>query len=433
MGKNIGIICCLFFGLNLYAQDSEMSYKQVDSTSYALFLKQDWKALIEFGKASKKEGIDFYYLNVRMGIAYFKDGKMRVSIKYLEEAYKLNAFDVVVQDYLYWAYRYSGMYLESDMFYKKMDKELAATIANKLQLVSAIDVGVVATNNVDYDKMLTLSDEVNSSSFRSFPEKYQLYMLGLNHRFSRNTNFYHRVTVMPTSLVLQKNNNGVQSNSSFEGAETRYYADATFGLGKRWNLDAYLGFFFGDFDQVDITNENPIDQNLSSKYTDVIFGTSISKASYYLKHCLNISYGNLGEFKQFQTGYTLSLFPLGNNLLVPFGSIQYQKETSSISDETHLVYTGGISINTKKATFTAYLNTGEIHNFISNNGGVVYNQSAIGKNEYGAILQFYMNNATFKVGYSYMNMEDYYFTLEEVLTTYKFNQQNIIAGFTWNL
>lgn len=432
MGKNSGLIICLLLGLNLHAQDNLLSYKKVDSTSYALFMKQDWKSLIEFGKESKKEGIDFYYLNVRMGIAYYKEGKMLIAIKYLEAAYYLNAYDVVVQNYLYWAYRYGGMLLESDLFYEKMDKELAVSINNVLHIVSAVDVGVVATNNVNYDAMLAENQVGNSDTFRSFSEDYELFMLGLNHRFSRSTNFYHRVTVMPISLMLQQNINGNIKNSSFKGKETRYYADATFGLSKRWYLDTYLGLFFGDFDQIDITSNNPVDNNLKSKYTDVVFGASISRACYYLRQSINISYGNLGIFNQFQVGYTLSVYPLGNTLLVPFGSLQYQNETSSITDNTHLVYTGGVSINTKNVTITGYINTGEMHNFVSNNGSVIYNQSAMGLNEYGAILRFHINKATLKLGYSFMNMQDNYYTEEAVSSTYKFNQQNLIAGFTWN-
>ena len=431
MGKNIGLIFCLLAGLNLYAQDNTLSYKKIDSTTYAFFINENWRSLIDLGKESKKEGVDFYYLKVRMGIAYFKEGKMLSAIKYLEEAYRLNTFDLVVQDYLYWAYRSGGMLLESDLFYKKMDKELAATISNKLHFISALDVSVVATENVDYEAMLVENQVSNSETFRFFPKDYQLFMLGLNHRFSRSTNFYHRLTIMPTSLVIQQNSNGTIKNSSFEGTETRYYADATFGLGKRFYLDAYLGLFFGNFDEIDFANENPVNSDINSKYTDVVFGASISRACFYFRQSVNISYGNLGEFDQFQAGYTLSLYPLGNLLLVPFGSFQYQNETSTLTNETHLVYTGGVSINTEKVSVIGYINSGEMHNFLSNNGSVIYNQSAMGLNEYGAILQFYINKATLKLGYSFMNMQDYYYTEDLVSSTYTFNQQNLIGGFTW--
>jgi len=433
MEKKIGLIFCFLFVLNSYAQKSSFSFKAVDSISYALFLKQDWKTLIELGKDAKSEGINFYYLKVRMGISYFKKGKMLIAMKYLEEAYELNQYDVVVQDYLYWTYRYTGMFLESDVFYKKMDEELKADLNHKLHIVSAIDVGVVATNNVDYDAMLSENNISSSYNSRVLPKNYQLYMLGLNHRFSNSTNFYHRITVMPVASVLQQNVNNAIVNSSFQGTETRYYADATFALQNKWYLDTYLGLFFGSFDEFDFTSITPVNANNKTKYTDVLFGASVSKLCYYFRNTANISYSNLGVFDQFQVGYTLSLYPFGNTLLVPFGSVQYQNESTDSLNESHLVYTGGLSINTKNVTLTAYVNSGEMHNFNSNNGAVIYNQSAIGLNEYGAILRLHLNKATVKVGYSFMNMEDYYFSEELTQTIYKFNQQNLIAGFTWNL
>jgi len=433
MEKNIGLIFCLLFVFNVNAQKGALTFKEVDSTSYALFLKQDWKTLINYGKNAKNKDVNFYYLKVRMGIAYFKEGKMLTAMKYLEEAYALNQYDVVVQDYLYWAYRYTGMFLESDVFYDKMDEELKADLNHKLRIVSAIDVGVVATNNVDYDAMLSESNISSSYNSRVYPKNYQLYMLGLNHRFSKSTNFYHRVTVMPVSSILQQNIDGSIKNSAFQGTETRYYADATFALGNKWYLDAYLGLFFGNFDELDVTIEPPVITKNKTKYTDVLFGASISKSYYFFRNSLNISYSNLGVFDQFQLGYTLSLYPLRNTLLVPFGSIQYQNESTSSLNESHLVYTGGLSINTKNVTLTAYVNSGEMHNFNSNNGSVIYNQSAMGLNEYGAILRLYLNKVTVKVGYSFMDLQDYYFSEELIPTTYKFNQQNLIAGFTWNL
>ena len=72
MGKQIILIIVLCFLTAAKAQKKSLSYKQVDRTTYAYYLKQDWKPLLEMGKKSRADGIDFYYLKVRMGIAYFK-------------------------------------------------------------------------------------------------------------------------------------------------------------------------------------------------------------------------------------------------------------------------------------------------------------------------------------------------------------------------
>lgn len=439
MVKKIGLIAAFFLATIVHGQEPPISYKSMDSITYALFLKQEWKDLLTQGKKSHKEGIDFYYLNVRMGIAYFKQGKMFLAVKMLEKAYLTDPYDTVVQDYLYWAYRYSGLVLEADVFYTKMAKELQDQIDLKLHFVSAIDLGVVASSNSDYDELLSGMDNNNTTDSRIFPENFQLYSLGLNHRFSHSTNFFHRLTLMPRNSVLQENVAGRPVNTEYQGNETRYYADVTFALGKRVYLDVYLNLIFGNFDELDDSIGNSQNGRFANSgntlnYNNVVFGATIARVCYYLKQSLNLSYANLNESNQFQAGYSISIFPLGNTLLVPFGSVQFQNESSDFVNENRMVYTGGLELNTKDFSLTGYINTGEIRNFASNNASIIYNQNATALNEYGLIFQLHLKKVGLKLGYSYMNMEDFYFSEDlDYTSSFNFNQQNIIGGITWKI
>ncbi|WP_298366675.1 hypothetical protein [uncultured Lutibacter sp.] len=433
MGKKIAIVMVLLLMINsLHSQQNKNSYKTIDSLTYDLFLKQEWKNLLKVGNDFKKNETDFYYLKIRMGIANFKLGKYLLAVKLLEEAYNLNNFNVVVQDYLYWAYRYSGLYLESDMFYKKMDATLQKQIGLDLKFISAVDVGVVATSNPDYDNLLlgnTASETINT---RNFIDNHQIITVGLNHRFSNNSNFYHRLTVMPRKLVYQENNSGATTNIFYEGTEIRYYADATFSLGKRWYLDAYAVLLFGEYDDLSsLSTENSINSNNKINYSDVVFGGAISKSSIYFRNSFNISYSNLNGANQLQTGYSISMYPLGNNLVVPFGSFQYLSESLDSNSENRFIYSGGVAVNKNKMSLTGFATIGEIKNYISSNGLVVYNQLAETESEFGAILQVYLNKFQLKLGYSLMNMKDYSISDIEIQNSFKYKQQNLILGVTW--
>lgn len=437
MGKQIRLILVLLMVTTLQAQENSLSFKQVDSTSYALYLKEDWKSLLEIGKKSRREGIDFYYLKVRMGIAYYKEGKMLSAIKLLEEAYSVNAYDAVVQEYLYWAYRYGGLILESHLFYEKMSKQVTDKIQLDLPFATALDLSVLATNNSDYDQLLLANDNVNNNETRYFPKNYQLFSLGLNHPFSKRVNFYHRLSIIPTSSVQQDNLLGEITNTSYKVNETRYYADMTVGLGNRWYLDTYFNVIFGKYDDLNLTSELSASESRNTTassslstvtYTDFVFGGSLTKASYYVRNIVNASVSNLNGFNQFQVGYTILLYPLGSTLLVPFGAIQFQSQDSN----SNKVYSGGLSVNIAHFSITGYGNIGELNNFVVNNGSIIYNQPATALNEYGLIMEFYTKNAILKIGYSFMEMEDYY-TQDQILIPekFQFNQQNIIGGITW--
>lgn len=105
--KIIGSILLMIISLSVYSQ--ELNYFYVDSLSYDLYLKGDWKELTKLGKKSMRKGIDFYYLKLRLGHAYFEQGKYLKAIPYFEDAYKINPDYEFTQKYLYYSYLYSGM------------------------------------------------------------------------------------------------------------------------------------------------------------------------------------------------------------------------------------------------------------------------------------------------------------------------------------
>ncbi len=439
MGKQIVCIVLLWFVSTANAQKSSLSIKYVDSTTYALYLRQDWKQIIALGKQSRTEDVDFYYLKVRMGIAYFKENKMLSAIKYLEEAYTINAYDTVVQEYLYWAYRYSGMVLESRLFYDKMAKDLKDEIKLDLPFVTDVNFNMLATSNLDFDDMLQSDITSENNDIRFIPKNYQLFSFGLSHPLSKSINLFHQFSVMPITSVQQENVDGVLQNATYKGNESRYYADVTFALGNRWYLDTYMNIIFGKYDNLNAetttgsvgNGPGGITSSSSSEitYTDVVFGGSLTKASYFIRNSVNMSVSNLNGINQFQAGYSMSLYPLGSTLLVPFGSIQYQNQ----DPDTNVVFTGGLSVTIDKIVMTGFGTVGEMNNFIANNGAIIYNQFATALNEYGGSFTYLGKNIVIKAGYTFMEMEANYFDDYFNLTskTFGFNQQNITAGIIW--
>ncbi len=437
MEKYFGLIIALFITTSIFAQETPLSFKKVDSETYDLFEKQDWTSLIELGIKSKSQGIDFYYLNVRMGIAYYKTEKMLYAIKYLEKAYKTNNYDTVVQEYLYWAYKFGGLPMEANLFHQSMTKELQDKIELNSSFINAIDFGLTAVSNSDYDKISSSNIE-NVNDIRDLSENFQLFTLGFNHWFSNRVNFYHRFTIMPRNSTIQKNVSGDIITKNYSGSEFRYYANSTFALGEKWYLDLYLNYISGNYDSYisssAINSGTLLSEGVKTNYNDFLFGTTISKSFYFFRNSLNISIANLNGKDQFQVGYNISIYPLGNTLLVPFAGIQYHTEKINSESQSNTVFSGGITVNTKDVSITGYLNSGKFSNFASNNGSIIYNQKATALNEYGAIFNIYLSKFTIKIGYSFMNMEDYHFNEGfENTTKYKFNQQNLIGGLIWEL
>jgi hypothetical protein len=426
MGKQILCIVLLWFVSTTNAQKTSLEIKEIDSITYALFLKEDWKPILKIGKQANAEGIDFYYLKVRMGIAYFKENKMFSVIQFLEEAYNLDTSNVVVQDYLYWAYRYSGLIMESRLFYRKMATSLQEITRLKEPLISSINFNVLATNNLDYDDMLVSDADSETIDVRFIRKSQQMFSIGMSHSLFKRINFYHQFTFISTNSVQQVNVSGVLENETYKGTESRYYADVTIALGNKWYFDAYANVISGKYD-----NLNPIDETSASeiKYNNLVFGGSITKASYFMRNSINVSVSDLNGLDQFQVGYSMSLYPLGSTMLVPFGSIQYKSQ----DDDSNMIYTAGVAVTIDKLLLTGFGSVGNMNNYTANNGLIIYNQPATGLNEFGGTIKYFSKNSILKVGYSFMKMEDNYYDeyLEVTSKKFEFNQQNIIAGITW--
>ena len=76
------IIITGFIALNLSGQ----SFVKIDSATYAQYLAGDWKTLVREGKAALDQDVDYYYLRMRMGIAYYELENYRAAIDQLNQS-----------------------------------------------------------------------------------------------------------------------------------------------------------------------------------------------------------------------------------------------------------------------------------------------------------------------------------------------------------
>jgi hypothetical protein len=76
--------------------------------TYRLYQEKKWDSVIVIGKQALHQDIDFYYLRVRMGIAYFEKTAYFPAATHLKKARQFNSEDPVIADYLYYAYLYTN-------------------------------------------------------------------------------------------------------------------------------------------------------------------------------------------------------------------------------------------------------------------------------------------------------------------------------------
>jgi hypothetical protein len=75
----------------------------VDSVTYQCFLNDDWNTLIQIGQQAVNQGIDFKYLEQRIGYAYYQKRNFYASMHHYEKALKYDPTDQGTLTYLYFS------------------------------------------------------------------------------------------------------------------------------------------------------------------------------------------------------------------------------------------------------------------------------------------------------------------------------------------
>jgi len=104
----------LLISVKSYGTDTR-SYAYYDSLTYDLYTHQQWKNLTIAGKDALSEGYDYYYLRIRIGVAYYELNNYRQSIYHLRKALQFNSADPVASEYLYYGLLKSGQNEEASL------------------------------------------------------------------------------------------------------------------------------------------------------------------------------------------------------------------------------------------------------------------------------------------------------------------------------
>ena len=113
MSKRIIIASLFMFYVFVAKAQEKLNYAEVDKQSYQLFLEEKWPELIRFSAEARKQGIDFFYLQVRTGIAWYNQGKYRNAAPWFLEAYANDKSFEWLQEYVYYSLVFSGRKLEA--------------------------------------------------------------------------------------------------------------------------------------------------------------------------------------------------------------------------------------------------------------------------------------------------------------------------------
>ena len=455
------VVFILSFAFKHMMLIAQQTYPYFDSLTYRLFNQNKWDSLIIYGQQAIDKGIDYYYLRMRMGIAYYSIKKYSKGIEHFLKAKEYNSNEIV-KKYIYYSYLYSGQNREAYYFTKQMNETTLKTL--NLTQPHFIDLIGITINCSKYKGWETIKTE---NTTPPYPNNYILekeitgpfnsYDINTSINLSKKWSWYQQFSYFKVNSYQQLYfDNTIKHENDFYLFEKHYYTAFN-----HWIKNKSLCFFTHLF----LLNANKFKYNyLNAEFAPLpfpptTFNYNINLINYRLFNYV-LGIGRKHYLSNSIFSYTLNFAKIINNNVITGGleysyrfnnQLFYEKITAlasaNISHKSLNAYIEqdlGIFFS-KKIELNIVFDVGKIQNITNFYGNIVYNTPytintkifpqiiiSINRNLFINAAYIYQNNSftnTF-VGFDGYDSQGFA-KFSNYYKKYKFNNQIISGGILW--
>lgn len=442
MPKRISILILLLVGLLNAQAQQKLNFSDVDAHSYELYLQGKWPELIEYSTHARQQGIDFFYLQVRTGIAWYNLGKYRNASTWFLKAYKNDQSFDWLQEYVYYSLVYSGQNSEALKYASRFSDAEKKRIGFKASGLTRIAYEAGYSLNSDFDQLKKRSFSVEANLGDNYGEAYLLknynfHSVDLSHRISPGFSLNHNITYIGMNRLALVDW-GTQSNSSIRINQFSYYINPVWIIGKKLNISPSLSLIFGSGEVYagSLNGNSAKTFNLSTiNYNDQVFSTSIWSNYKLFSPGLEVNAGKLNDTKFTQFSAWFTFYPLSNAKLYLTPVVYFRSTSGASFIRNSAGLSGGIQIGMFHL-FGQYL-FGDMENFVESNGYVISNFAGMSKRKIMGSLYFPIyKKYQFVIRYIGHSMVEKYQVYSDGTKSnsleYNYLKNTITGGISWN-
>lgn len=438
----------LFFGL-FYAHIAQsQTLQEIDNQTYEQYLNADWKNLIKNGETARQSNIDFFYLRLRLGIAYFSLKNYDKAVSHLEKAVLYDDFNSNAKTYLYYALLYSNRNLEAYAVAKKMPQNLRKELKINFKPIDKISI----YGNVAFNTAARITNIKGDANIYAEDERYlglQSTSIGLTHLLSiGKTNF--SLTHAYNGFLIPKEKHFQHTNGdtifSFQQQQHGYYAQLSAQLPKHWQIGFMLNFaqlkspnYTANFDNQNFTYSY-VNENKTSNFSTLGISALYRRKNFGLMPFMFFS--NMTGQQVAQIGVEGLFFPFGN-LNFYTSTVVSAKANTPLSNGAKLDWVGSQKIGGKIGRglwLEAEGTFGNLQNWVSPDGFNVYNVADKIWAKYGGRIIFAPPSVprfqTY-IKFDVLKRENQYFKYLDINNTELINYQNsnnlLTIGLQWKM
>lgn len=438
MSKRIGITTvALFFFASLWAQQT-WNYPEVEKKSYELYLQKDWANLIEFGKQANANGINYFYLQARVGIAYYNLKLYRKSTEYLMKAWENDRSFEWLQEYLYYSLIYSARYAEASKIADKFTVALKQKILYQKMKPLKIAFETGYSFNPDFDQLSASSyyEELGvgpNYGEAFFLKNYHFESLDYTHQIAPGVGINHNFTYLGISREEQVFW-GALNSFPIKIRQYQYFINPYFVLGRKWYVSPSATIIWGNSDLY-LGNYDPNTfYQTKLKYSDFIFSTLTWSNFGNFSPGAEVNFANIYDKRFSQYSVWLTWYPLSNARLYFTPRVYFKNDSENDFGYNSFGISGGMQLG--QVHFYGQFLKGDMKNFIEPAGYVVSNFPGRSNRKFmGSIYFPFAKRYQFVVRYINQDIIEKYNVYTGGMLSdskeYKYIKHTLTAGISW--
>jgi len=202
-------IACLF-SFRANSQDT-VGFTTIEAKTYEYYLAGNWDSVIYYGKQGLSNNIDYFYLRVRLGAAYYYKQNYSKAITEFNKALKYNSSDTYTQTMLYSAYLLSERENDARYFGAGMNDDAKKSAGfKKSDFLNSIyfEGGINTNNNIGKNENKNFYGNKKIYGEAVLTGNIQNEHLGLRHNIGKRFSVYHGFT------LLQEDNEKIMQSAA---------------------------------------------------------------------------------------------------------------------------------------------------------------------------------------------------------------------------
>ena len=423
------VILSLFAMSNkAHAQDN-LSLSEIDKLTYKYYNTQQWDNLIEIGEKALKNNVAFFYLDYRMGLAYYAKKKYRKAIPFFQKVLETTPNDLAAKEYLYYSYLFGHRYLDASNSLYKFTKEHREKVEfhNTGNLFNSLGVEYKYYSFNDYAISPTVSSDIVQKTRNS-----------MNYFSIDLLNYTHKNSILYLNLSFINGDNSIFDEQYSHDVINEKLKQYQFYIS--WNKRIADGF------DIKISTTY-MRENLKWYYTQTVNNSSViaydGSTNNYVgfasikKNIKNIdlsvgsSFSQINEENQIQPFIALKWYPFNNDKFYTNTNISYQYNLNSENDNFIIKQSFTATINSK-FNIKAFGLYGKVYNYIDNDGLSIYNNLDAIDYWYGVSANYYFSSKiSLYLNYRNDGQTNTY-TNTGVNTDIKYNVNSVLLGLRFN-